>query len=400
MPLAVRQLPVKVEQIVIGRVAVELAAQHQHRRHDLCRVDDRQVRRHVDIGAGGNRIAELRFFGDDRFRHRRVVALRETVAREDRADHAGVAFAARIGAQRVEIFAAASDFLGAIAFIGESRQRQPAYALGGRLREGRGANAPRRRAVEIGLLLSGFFRYHRHRGFEILDAAGDVGTVARRTRIAVAVVIHGPDVVTGTRQHVHEGVFAFARNREVIGRARRIRRAVHHEDDGAGRLAPTRRADALAPQIELHILATLAFVRPIFGAPHVTGGFGRRRRHDAGQKAGAQTRGLEHRAARHGKAQVLLFILVGFAHGTCSLGELYGSAAPCRVAGYLYGSLAGRWGRGQSTRVKIRVLLLDENRQGDRVLGGARGAARSHSRGPSQGFKGRSRTRRDRLPEG
>ena len=39
----------------------------------LVRIDDRQVRRHVEIGAGRDVIAELHLHGDDRLRHRRVV---------------------------------------------------------------------------------------------------------------------------------------------------------------------------------------------------------------------------------------------------------------------------------------------------------------------------------------
>ena len=62
--------------------------------------------------------------------------------------------------------------------------------------------------------------------------------------MAVAVVIHGPDVVAVTREDVHERVFALARHGQVVGRARRVRRAVHQEQHRQRRLArlgaPTR----------------------------------------------------------------------------------------------------------------------------------------------------------------
>ena len=78
--------------------------------------------------------------------------------------------------------------------------------------------------------------------------------------MAVAVVVHGPDVVALARHHVHQRVFALARHAEIVGRARRVRRAVHQEQDRQRLLAGLRRADALAPEIELHA----ALVGPVF----------------------------------------------------------------------------------------------------------------------------------------
>src|SRR4029079_16981442 len=59
LAVAVRQLTVEVEQVVVGRVAVVFAAQHQHWRLDLGRVDQRQIDGHVEIGDGRYRVALL-----------------------------------------------------------------------------------------------------------------------------------------------------------------------------------------------------------------------------------------------------------------------------------------------------------------------------------------------------
>ena len=111
--------------------------------------------------------------------------------------------------------------------------------------------------------LPGLLQHHRDRGLEVLDAAGDVGIVAGAAGAAVAVVVHGPHVVAVAREHVHERIFALARHGEVVGRARGVGGAVHQEQDRQRRLAGARRADALAPEVELHA----ALVRPVVGAP-------------------------------------------------------------------------------------------------------------------------------------
>ena len=267
LAVAVRELAIEIEQVVVGRIAVPLAADHQHRAEHLGRIDRRQVRRHVEIGAGRDRIAERHFHRDDRLGHRRVVAAGVTVAGEDRADHGGVALAPRVGAQLVDALAPPRDLRRAFALVGEGADHQAVDPLGLRLRVGAGADAAGRCAVEVHLLLAGLLHDDGNRGLQILDAARDVGIVARRAGIAVAVVVHGPDVVAVARKHVHERVFALARHREVIGRPRRVRGAVHEEQDRQRRLARLRRADALAPEVELHV----ALFRPVLVAPDIGG---------------------------------------------------------------------------------------------------------------------------------
>src|SRR5258708_28130526 len=88
--------------------------------------------------------------------------------------------------------------------MGEGDYHEPLDPLRLGWREGGGADGARGGAVEMHLRLPGFARNRRYRGFEILDAAGDVGIVARAARVSVAVVVHGPHVVAVAREHVHE----------------------------------------------------------------------------------------------------------------------------------------------------------------------------------------------------
>src|SRR5262245_5728738 len=274
LAVAVRQLLIELQQVLVGRVAVVDAADHQHRRLHLLGIDLRQVHRHVEIGAGRHLIAEFHLLGDDRLRHRRVVGRGMAVAGEDRADHGGVALAAVAGAQRLGPLRPPADLRRTGALVGEGDQHQPVDPLGVHLRIGAGADPPRGGAVEMHLGLAGLLQHDRDRGLEVLDAAVDVGIVAGAAGAAVAVVVHGPHVVAVAREHVHERIFALARHGEVVGRARRIRRAVHQEQDRQRLLAGARRADALAPEVEPHA----ALVRPVLGAPDRAVGRLRRRR--------------------------------------------------------------------------------------------------------------------------
>ena len=103
------------------------------------------------------------------------------------------------------------------------------------------------------LRLAGLLHHHRDRGFEVFDAAGDVGIVAGAARMAVAVVVHGPDVVAVAGEHVHERVFALARHRRGRRRSAWSSRSRARGTAPAAAARPARRADALAPQVELHV---------------------------------------------------------------------------------------------------------------------------------------------------
>ncbi len=76
LAVAVRQLPVEIQQVLVGRVAVpdrraaSAPATSTFFGSTIGRFD-----RHVEIGAGRDRVAELHFRRDDRLGHRRIVVL-------------------------------------------------------------------------------------------------------------------------------------------------------------------------------------------------------------------------------------------------------------------------------------------------------------------------------------
>ena len=263
LAVAVRQLHIEVEQVLVGRVAVPNAAQHQHGAMHLLRIDLRQVDGHVEVGAGRDGVPERSFRRDDRLRHGRIDRAGMAVAGEDRADHGGVALAPRVGAQLVGARGTPRDLRRAGALVGEGAKDKPVDALGMRVCVSAGADRARRRAVEMHLLHAGFLQHDWNGGLEIFDAAVDVGVVSGAFRAAVAVVVHGPDVESVAGHHVHEGILALTRHAEVVGRACRVRRAMNHEQHRPRLFAGLRRAHALAPEVELGG----ALLRPVFRAP-------------------------------------------------------------------------------------------------------------------------------------
>src|SRR5262249_24782063 len=147
---------------------------------------------------------------------RLVMARAVSFAGEDRANHGGIALAAIMAAVELDLLLPPVDLWRASAFIGESDQHQPLdpFRLG--LHKSGGADGARGRAGEMHLGLPGCACDHRYRGFEILDAAGDIGIIPRAARVAIAVVIHGPHVVAVAREYVHERILALARDAEVV----------------------------------------------------------------------------------------------------------------------------------------------------------------------------------------
>ena len=139
------------------------------------------------------------------------------VAAEDRADHAGVALAPRIGAQLIDVLLPPRDLRRAVALVGEGGEDQPVDALGLRLRVRRrrgcrrttcrknasfaGRSPARRRATAASrsstpLAMSELF-------------AGTAG-------MAIAVMVHGPHVVAVTGEHIHQRIFALAGHGQVV----------------------------------------------------------------------------------------------------------------------------------------------------------------------------------------
>src|SRR5262249_42264835 len=88
-------------------------------------------------------------------------------------------------------------------------------------------------------------------------------------------------------------ILALARHGQVIGRAGRVRRTVHQEQDRQRRLAGLWRADALAPQVELHA----ALLGPIVLAPDL----GSVARRNGG--GGPRLRGSRPQARRQARTQ-------------------------------------------------------------------------------------------------
>src|SRR5262249_5110098 len=198
------------------------------------------------------------------------------VAGEARADHARIAVATIVLAVDLDLPLTPSDLRRAAAFIGEGSQHQPVHAFGVSLRESGGADRARGGAVEVHLCPTGFARHHRNGGVYIFDPGGGVGIGARASGLAVAGVVPRTDVAGVAREQVHERVLALARHGEIVGGARRIRGAVHQEQNGKRSLARLRRANAFAPEVERNI----ALLGPIFGAPDRA--FARLRRSRAG----------------------------------------------------------------------------------------------------------------------
>src|SRR3974390_524874 len=150
-----------------------------------------------------------------------------SIAGKNRTDHRGIALAPGAGAQLLDALAPPLDLGRTIAFISERAEDETPDMVGLGLRESRCTDRTGRRAEEMRLGLPGLFYHDRHCGLEILDAARDVGAIARRSGSPVAVVIHRPHVETGAREDVHQGGFAFAGTPEAVEGARGVRHPVH-----------------------------------------------------------------------------------------------------------------------------------------------------------------------------
>src|SRR5215831_543025 len=116
----------------------------------------------------------------------------------------------------------------------------------------------------------GFHRDDRSGGPEILDPARDVGIAGGARRLAIALVVHAPDIVAEPRIDVHHRVLALAGNRKVVARQRCVGRSMHQEQHRPRGLAGGGRADPLAVDLERHI----AFLGGVFGGPEFTSGLG------------------------------------------------------------------------------------------------------------------------------
>ena len=113
-----------------------------------------------------------------------------------------------------------------------------------------------------------------------IDCRGKVGNpalhigVARgHRRSAIALEIHGPDVVAACREGIQDRIVSGARHRKIEARERRNRRTVDQEQHRQGGAA--RRRVPLAVEGQRHG----AFAGPVFGRPGAAGSRRRGRRH-------------------------------------------------------------------------------------------------------------------------
>src|SRR5574337_875042 len=111
------------------------------------------------------------------------------VTGEDRTDHRRIALAPRACAQRRNLLAPPLDLGRAVAFIGEGAEHQTVDTVRLRLREGSRTDAAGGRAVEMSFLLVSLLHDNRHRRLEVFNAARDIGIVAGRAGMAVAVMV-------------------------------------------------------------------------------------------------------------------------------------------------------------------------------------------------------------------
>src|SRR5262245_43850576 len=142
----VGQLLEELHQVGEARDAVVLAAHDQRRHRDLRGIADRQVRAHVDIGAGRHRIVEREDGVGERLDHR-VVGGAGMVALEDRAHELAVDRAPVLGAELGQTLAALGQRGRAFAGPHHGVEREPRDHLRMALREQRRAQRARRNPV-------------------------------------------------------------------------------------------------------------------------------------------------------------------------------------------------------------------------------------------------------------
>ncbi len=292
LPVAVGQQIEELLKVGDGGVPVILTAHQEHRRKHLLRMHQRHVGRHVEIGAGGDLVAELHLCIRKRL-DRGNIAGAGLVAGRNRTDHLAIAFAHVVGAVVVELLGALGQCRRPVPLVGERGQHQAVDALGGH--HGIDASAERAGglAQEMVFLAAGLTGDDFHRHLQILNAASDIGIAGGAPRFSVILVIHGPDIKPKAGERIHHGIFAVTGHIE-IERARGDRGAVDKEKDRPRWLAGLWRAEPLAK----HPQGNVALLGPVFAAPDLaslcsrSGVLGRKRSGDASGNE-AQSRSLD-----------------------------------------------------------------------------------------------------------
>ncbi len=258
--VGVGQLGEEGAQILEARDAVPLAAHDQRRHRDFFRVDHRQLGAHVHIGSGRHRGVELEDVVREGLDHA-LLGGAGVVAVEDRMHEGAVDRPAVLGQELGQPLAALRQRRAAFTRPHHGVERQAGHHLGMTLGEQRGAQRPRRDAVDQeGALAAQPLDVGRGRE-AVVGAEGDRRiVVASLFGAAVALHVDAPGVVAVMGEPFHHRRIRAARDVEIEGWLARHRRAVHEQHDplGVGRIP-----GAFVPQEELHV----AFLGgPVLGA--------------------------------------------------------------------------------------------------------------------------------------
>src|SRR6185437_5642470 len=254
--VGVRQALEKGKQVLKARDPVIFAAHDDGRRRDLRRIDHRQSRAHIDIGAGRHGIIERQ----DRVGESldcRIVRRAGMIAGEDAA-HEGTVDRPAVDALVVrQALAAIRQSRAAFAGPDHRIERQTRDAPGMALGKERGAQRARGNAIDQER--SGLARLCdivARRG-KIVGAVGDVA-IDRALFVGAAIALHidAPAIEAEAREIIHHRGIRPSRHLQIEGRLRGHGRAMNEEDRAArGR----RIALALLPEKEPHI----ALLRPM-----------------------------------------------------------------------------------------------------------------------------------------
>ena len=184
------------------------------------------------------------------------------VAREDRSHECAVDRATVLGAELGQLLAPLRQRRAALARPHEGIEGEAFHPFGMALGEGGRAQRARRDAVDEERPRAARLEDVVGGGRKVVGAGGDVGIdVAALVGAAVAFHVDGPGVETLRREEVHSRGIGDARHREVEGRLRSHRRAVH-EQDRAGLLG---RAGAFLPQEQPDVALRRPMLLPLNG---------------------------------------------------------------------------------------------------------------------------------------
>jgi len=205
----------ELEQVVDRGDAIVLAAHEEGRHLDFFRVDERQLRAHVDVGAGRHRVVERK----DRVGEGldgRLICGAGMVAVEDAVHESAIDRPAVLRLELGQALPALGERRAAVTRPDEGVERQARDALGMALGEERRLQCARRDAV------------HQHRladvlrgGRDVIRAVGDVeidrpGLV----RAPVALVVHRPGLEPLLGKPFHRGRMRSPGHLQIEGRLR------------------------------------------------------------------------------------------------------------------------------------------------------------------------------------